>query len=60
MVMYKTTADGDIEMTPEEEASVIITQADAANQKMKRNITDLWNAADRYIYQYINIYRTYF
>ena len=54
MVMYKTTADGDIEMTPEEEASVIITQADAANQKMKRNITDLWNAADRYIYQYIN------
>lgn len=54
MVMYKTTANGDVEMSPEEEAQVLETQADAAAQKTIRNIADLWASADRYIYQYIN------
>jgi len=54
MVMYKTTAECDVQMTSEEEAQVIATQQDAATRKVAQKIADLWNAADRYIYQYIN------
>ena len=52
--MYKTTSDGNVEMSPEEEAQVIATQQDAATRKTAYKVSELWNAADRYVYKYIN------
>lgn len=53
-MMKKTTSSGSVEMTADEIAQVTITQEDAASRKISRNIAELWAAADRYVYQYIN------
>lgn len=52
--MKKTTVNGDVEMTAEEVAQVTATQADAQSRKSERSISALWEATDRYIFQYIN------
>ena len=52
--MYKATDKGNVLMNPAEVAVVEQTQADAQSRKLQNNISDLWNAADRYIYRYIN------
>lgn len=52
--MYKATDKGNVAMNPAEVAVVEQTQADAQSRKLQNNIADLWSAADRYIYQYIN------
>ena len=52
--MYKATDKGNVLMNPAEVAVVEQTQADAQSRKLQNNISDLWAAADRYIYQYIN------
>ena len=52
--MKITTANGDRVMTAEEAALVMATQKDAQDLKLNRKVADLWAAADRYIYQYIN------
>lgn len=52
--MYKATDKGNVAMNPAEIAIVEQTQAEAQSRKLQNNISDLWNAADRYIYQYIN------
>ena len=52
--MKRTTASGSVEMTADEIAQVTITQEDASSRKMSRNIAELWAAADRYVYKYIN------
>ena len=52
--MYKATDKGNVLMNPAEVAVVEQTQADAQSRKLQNNISDLWNAADRYICRYIN------
>lgn len=52
--MYKATDKGNVLMNPAEVAVVEQTQADAQSRKLQNNIADLWNAADRYIYRYVN------
>ena len=52
--MKKTTADGDIELTEEEIACVLAAQADAQARKQSQAVAELWAAADRYVYKYIN------
>lgn len=52
--MYKATDKGNVLMNPAEVAVVEQTQADAQSRKLQNNISDLWSAADRYIYRYIN------
>lgn len=52
--MYKATDKGNVLMNPAEVAIVEQTQADAQSRKLQNNISDLWSAADRYIYRYIN------
>lgn len=52
--MKKTTAQGDVTMTKAEADQVKATQEEAQARKVLRNSADLWNAADKYIYQYIN------
>ena len=52
--MYKATDKGNVLMNPAEIAIVEQTQADAQSRKLQNNISDLWSAADRYIYRYIN------
>lgn len=52
--MYKATDKGNVLMNPAEIAIVEQTQAEAQSRKLQNNISDLWNAADRYIYRYIN------
>ena len=52
--MYKATDKGNVLMNPAEVAVVEQTQAEAQSRKLQNNISDLWNAADRYIYRYIN------
>ena len=52
--MYKATDKGNVLMNPAEIAIVEQTQAEAQSRKLQNNISDLWSAADRYIYRYIN------
>lgn len=52
--MYKATDKGNVLMNPAEVAVVEQTQADAQSRKLQNNIADLWSAADRHIYRYVN------
>lgn len=54
MKLYKATSSGNVEMSPDEVESFNATQSDATNKKLDRKISDLWYAADKYIYQYVN------